>query len=83
MKTKKALGSRTVIKNLHTVSETVEIKRPIKEVFNAVTTANIWTLCYPETVATGGITRRPFKKVIWFWKNSYVPEQFMYCFNMK
>jgi len=45
-----------------TISREIVINRSIAEVFSAVTTSQLWRICYPETVAVGGITHRPFKK---------------------
>jgi len=45
-----------------TISRIVEIPLPIDEVFDAVTTLQMWRICYPNTLAVGGITHRPFAR---------------------
>jgi hypothetical protein len=44
------------------LSRTITIRRPIEEVFDVIMRPQIWTSCYPETVAVGGTTKRPIKK---------------------
>jgi hypothetical protein len=44
------------------ISRKMIIHRPIQEVFDAVSTPQLWRVCYPETVAVGGVTKRPIKK---------------------
>jgi hypothetical protein len=43
------------------LSRAVNISRPFKEVTKAVLTPDLWRLCYPETIALGGVSRRPMK----------------------
>ena len=44
------------------LSRKVIINRPINEVYDAIMTPQMWTTCYPETLAVGSTTRRPIKK---------------------
>lgn len=60
-------------KKTYTLTNTVEINLPIKDVFNAITTSHIWVSCYPETLSVGGITKRPFKA------NDLIIERFMFA----
>ena len=60
-------------KDTYTLENTIEINRPIQEVFDAVTTTRLWELCYPETLSVGGTTKRPFKK------GDLVLERFMFA----
>lgn len=57
----------------YTLENTIEINRPIQEVFDAVTTTKLWELCYPETLSVGGVTKRPFKK------GDLILERFMFA----
>jgi len=51
---------RIIFTGEYTLVREVEIKAPIEKVFDVVTTARLWTNFYPETVAVGGVTDRPF-----------------------
>jgi hypothetical protein len=57
---------KTVIRALkedkYTLENKVEVNKPIQEVFDTITSSKIWVSCYPETLAVGGVTNRPFKK---------------------
>ncbi len=59
-------------KDTYKLVSKVEINKPIQEVFDAVTTSSIWVHLYPETVAVGGVTDRPFKK------GDLILEKFLY-----
>jgi len=40
----------------------VNIKQPAEDVFAAVMAPQLWTLCYPETLAVGGVSRRRIRE---------------------
>lgn len=49
-----------LFKGEYTLTREIEIKAPIEQVFDVVTTARLWPNFYPETVAVGGVTDHPF-----------------------
>ena len=56
-----------------TLENSIVINKNIQEVFDSVTTSRLWPLCYPETVAVGGVTSRPFIK------GDLIIEKFLYA----
>ena len=55
------------------LSRRVRIHRSADKVYQAVLSPQLWTLCYPETIDVGGVSRRPVRK------NDVIIEKFLFA----